>query len=658
MLLVERGLPRCFRRMAPAGQARLYEGTCRRAGYARRPLLARIDGEGIVKTFVAGLLCLLLPLAPAWAEAPMQVYTRATQSLDGEWKVIVDPYENGYYNYRYQPFDQQADPPKGAYFRDAKPESPTDLVEYDFDRAQSLQVPGDWNTQDPRLYYYEGSVWYRKKFDAPARRPTDRVFLEFGAVNYRADVYLNGRKLGVHEGGFAPFRFEVTDRLRPRGNSLVLKVDNRRRADGVPTLNTDWWNYGGITRSVGLVVVPEVFVRDYRLALASLADREVAGRVQLDGARGGEEVSVALPELGVRQRVRAGADGQAEFRFRVPGARLWSPAHPQLYRVEIASGSDTLVDRVGLRTIATRGRQLLLNGEPLFLRGISVHEEYAADGGGRVRDADQARRLLERARSLEANFVRLAHYPHNEHMARLADEMGLLVWSEIPVYWTIDWANEATYRNAEAQLEAMIGRDRNRASVIIWSLANETPVSDARNRFLSRLAARARALDDSRLLSAAMEKHYREDDPDVAVVEDPLAELVDLVSFNQYIGWYDGTLDKIDRVRWQIPYDKPVFVSEFGADAKQGLHGDAGAVWTEEYQAELYRRTLRMLDRIEGFAGTSPWILSDFRSPRRPLAGVQDGFNRKGLMSEKGEPKQAFHVLRDYYRQKAGNAPP
>ncbi len=604
------------------------------------------------------LLLLLGACAPALAaEPPMQVYTRATHSLDGEWKVIVDPYENGYYNYRYQPFDQQADPPKGAYFRDARPDSPTDLVEYDFDRAASLQVPGDWNTQDPKLYYYEGSVWYRKKFDAPARTPTDRVFLEFGAVNYRADVYLNGRKLGVHEGGFTPFRFEVTDRLEDRGNSLVLKVDNKRRADGVPTLNTDWWNYGGITRPVGLVVVPAVFVRDYRLALVSPDEREVAGSVQLDGARGGEPVSVALPELGVRETVRADADGRAAFRFRVPDARLWSPEHPQLYRLEIASGADTLVDRVGLRTIGTRGRQLLLNGEPLFLRGISIHEEYSADGGGRVRDAAQARQLLEWAKSLDANFVRLAHYPHNEHMARLADEMGLLVWSEIPVYWTIDWGNEGTYRNAEAQLEAMIGRDINRASVIVWSLANETPVSEARNRFLSRLAARARALDGSRLLSAAMEKHYRDDDPEVAVVEDPLAELVDLVSFNQYIGWYDGSTAKIDRVRWEIPYDKPVFVSEFGADAKHGLHGDPGAIWTEEYQADLYRRTLRMLDGIEGFAGTSPWILADFRSPRRPLAGVQDGYNRKGLLSEKGEPKQAFFVLRDYYRRKAASTP-
>ena len=426
-------------------------------------------------------------------------------------------------------------------------------------------------------------------------------------------------------------------------------------ADGVPTLNTDWWNYGGITRPVGLVVVPAVFVRDYRVALESLEGREVAGSVQLDGARGGEQVRVSLPELGVRLVLRADADGRAAFRFRAPGAELWSPAHPRLYRIEIASGQDTLADRIGLRTIATRGRQLLLNGEPLFLRGISVHEEYSAQGGGRVRDAAQARQLLEWARSLDANFVRLAHYPHNEHMARLADEMGLLVWAEIPVYWTIDWGNASTYRNAEAQLEAMIGRDRNRASVIIWSLANETPVSEARNRFLSRLAARARALDGSRLLSAAMEKHYREDDPDVAVVEDPLAEQVDLVSFNQYIGWYDGSLDRIDRVRWQIPYDKPVFVSEFGADARHGLHGDAGAIWTEEYQRELYRRTLAMLDRIEGYAGTSPWILADFRSPRRVLPGIQDDYNRKGVLSEKGEPKQAFFVLRDYYRGKAAS---
>lgn len=601
-------------------------------------------------------------LACAWcaqAATPgplLQAYARDAIRLDGPWKAIVDPYENGYYDYRYQPFDQRAEPPAGAYFTDSKMRDPGDLVEYDFDRAMSLQVPADWNTQDPRLYYYEGSVWYRRTFDAPARGPGDRVFLHFGAVNYRADVYLNGRKLGVHEGGFTPFHFELSGHLRERGNSLVLKVDNRRRAEGVPTLNTDWWNYGGITRPVSLLVVPAVFVRDYRMALASLDDRAVSASVQLDGARGGERVSLAVPELGIRESAVADADGLASFRFRAPDAELWTPERPRLYTVEIASGSDRLSDRIGLRTVGTRGRELLLNGQPVFLRGISIHEEFAADGGGRVRDAAQARRLLEWAKELGCNFVRLAHYPHNEEMVRLADEMGLMVWSEIPVYWTIDWDNEDTYRNAEAQLAAMIQRDRSRAAVIVWSLANETPVSEPRNRFLSRLAATARGLDDTRLLSAAMEKHYREDDPEVAVVEDPLAELVDLVSFNQYIGWYDGRPEKIDRVRWEIPYDKPVFVSEFGADARQGRHGEAGEIWTEEHQEDLYRRTLAMLERIDGFVGTSPWILVDFRSPRRPLAGIQDGFNRKGLVSETGEKKKAFFVLQDYYRRKAAES--
>jgi len=608
-----------------------------------------------VKAHVFRFFWLLLLCAAGVRAEPatvLQAYVRDALPLDGEWKAIVDPYENGYYDYRYQPFDQRPDPPPGAFFTDSKMQNPWDLIEYDFDKAMSLQVPGDWNTQDPKLYYYEGSVWYRKTFDAPERGAADRVFVHFGAVNHRADVYLNGRKLGVHEGGFTPFHFEVTDGLRSTGNSLVLKVDNKRRANAVPTLNTDWWNYGGVTRSVSLLVVPAVFVRDYRLALASLDEREVAASVQLDGARGGERVTLALPELGIRETAEADAQGLAAFRFRVPDVELWSPESPRLYRVEIASGEDRLVDRVGLRTIATRGRQLLLNGEPVFLRGISIHEEYSAEGGGRVRDAAQARQLLLWAKDLGCNFVRLAHYPHNEHIVRLADEMGLMVWSEIPVYWTIDWGNEDTYRNAQAQLTAMIQRDRSRAAVIVWSLANETPVSEARNRFLSRLTAAARELDDSRLLSAAMEKHYRSDDPEVAVVEDPLAELVDLVSFNQYIGWYDGRPEKIDRVRWEIAYDKPVFVSEFGADARQGLHGGIEEIWTEEYQEDLYRRTLPMLDRIDGFVGTSPWILVDFRSPRRVLPGVQDDYNRKGLLSETGVPKKAFFVLRDYYRGK------
>jgi beta-glucuronidase len=202
----------------------------------------------------------------------------------------------------------------------------------------------------------------------------------------------------------------------------------------------------------------------------------------------------------------------------------------------------------------------------------------------------------------------------------------------------------------------MIERDHNRAAVIIWSLANETPVSDARNRFLTRLAAKVRSLDSTRLLSAAMEKHYRDNAPNIAVVEDPLAELVDLVSFNQYIGWYDGLPAKAQQVTWEIPYNKPVFISEFGGGARYGNHGDAGTRWTEEYQEDLFRQTLAMLDKIDGFVGVSPWILADFRSPRRLLNDIQDEYNRKGVYSEKGEKKKAFYVLQNYYQQKAATA--
>jgi len=295
---------------------------------------------------------------------------------------------------------------------------------------------------------------------------------------------------------------------------------------------------------------------------------------------------------------------------------------------------------------------LLLNGQPVFLRGVCVHEEFPLEGGGRVNNADKAKQLLLWAKELGCNFVRLAHYPHNEDMTRLADELGIMVWSEVPVYWTINWTNTETYRNAEQQLTDEIRRDDNRAAIIIWSLANETPVSEARTKFLTQLAAKARELDGTRLISAAMERHAKSGADNVNVVQDPLAEVVDVVAFNQYIGWYEGLPDKCGKVSWEIPYNKPVFISEFGGDARQGLHGDKSQRWTEEFQEDLYRQTLPMLDKIDGLVGFSPWILVDFRSPKRTLPGIQDGFNRKGLISSDGVKKKAFFELQDYYRKR------
>jgi beta-glucuronidase len=582
------------------------------------------------------------------AEALQNVYGRAGTTLNGGWRVIVDPYENGYYNYRREPFDA-APEPSGGYFLDRKPADRSELVEYDFDASPTLSVPGDWNSQDERLYYYEGTVWYRRKFDY-APTAGRRVFMHFGAANYQADAYLNGRKLGRHVGGFTPFQFEVTGMLAARGNSLVVKVDNTRRVEGIPTVNTDWWNYGGLTRDVTIVETPATYIRDYAVQLAAGSSDRIVARVELDGAKAaGVGVTLSIPETGIRVRTLSDARGVATFDIAARRLEKWSPRDARLYEVELATDDDRITERIGFRSIAVRGADILLNGEPVFLRGISLHEENPLRGG-RAHSEQDARLLLGWAKELGCNFVRLAHYPHNEHMARVADELGLMVWAEVPVYWTIQWENPETLANAKQQLTELIQRDRNRASVVVWSVANETPVSGQRTQFLRTLVESARALDATRLVAAALEVRRDPADADHRIVDDPFGAYIDLLSFNEYVGWYDGLPDKLPRIRWTFGYDKPVVISEFGADALQGRHGDRLARFSEEYQEDLYRQTLLMLQRLPQWRGTTPWILADFRSPRRPLPGVQDGWNRKGLISDKGVKKKAFYVLQDFYR--------
>ena len=589
-----------------------------------------------------------------WGQNPTlnQLNLRPATSLNGHWKYIVDPYENGFYNYRYEPFEAQTHPGNGAFFSNAKAQSPSDLIEYDFDLSDSLRVPGDWNTQRERLFYYEGSLWYKKSFDYEKLDSDKRVFIHFGASNYETDVYCNGKKVGKHVGGFTPFHFELSALLRPKDNFLVVKVDNKRRKEGVPTLNTDWWNYGGLTRDVQLIETPQTFIGDYFLQLNPENEQQMIGYVQLTGpAAANQRVTLEIPELELKETWTTNQEGRIEISFFLDDLLLWSPQYPTLYNVSFSTQEDTIRDQIGFRTIKTEGSQILLNGQPIFLKGISLHEE-SPFGPGRGHSEKDARQLLEWAKELGCNYLRLAHYPHNEHMVRLADQMGLLIWEENPVYWTIDWENPSTLENARNQLTELIGRDKNRASVIIWSMANETPNSGARNQFLGNLAQHARQLDATRLISAALEQKDVEGKKEVRTIADPFAEVVDVLSFNQYIGWYDGLPDKCQRIQWEITQDKPVIISEFGAGAKQGYHGDAEMRWTEEYQEELYLQTLQMIDRIDQLAGVSPWILVDFRSPRRVLPKIQDGWNRKGLISEDGVKKKAFFILQSYYQSK------
>jgi len=589
------------------------------------------------------LLVTLFVLAPCVRAQQSDLITntenRKTISLDGQWQIIVDPYESGYYDYRYQPSNN-------GYFKNAKPKSKSELIEYDFDKSATLKVPGDWNTQMDQLFFYEGTVWYKKSFDYLPRLDT-RVFVYFGAANYVADVYLNGEKLGRHEGGFTPFNFEVTKLLRDKDNFLVVKVDNKRRRDAVPTLMTDWWNYGGLTRNVKLIETPGTFVQDYMVQLQRGSRDRVSGWVKLAGDKLAQKVTIRIPEAGVNKSFATDANGLALIDFSAD-FKLWSPESPKLYDVTIEAETDQVRDQIGFRSLETRGTDILLNGKPIFLRGVCIHEE-APLRGGRAYSREDAVTLLSWAKELGANFVRLAHYPHNEFMVREADRMGIMVWEEIPVYWTIDWENPATLANARNQLSEVIARDKNRAAVVIWSMANETPLSDPRLTFLRNLITHARSLDSTRLLSAAMERHYL--DPKTQMIDDPLGEFLDVLGCNEYVGWYDGLPEKADGIEWKSKYQKPLVMSEFGGDAAFNNHGDSLTRWTEEYQESVYKHQIGMLKRIPFLRGTAPWILMDFRSPRRPLAGIQDYWNRKGLISDRGERKRAFFVMQAWYRE-------
>jgi len=609
----------------------------------------------IINTALIGSMAIL-----SWQQSCAQtnlitdIPNRITTSLNGKWQYIVDPYETGFYDYRYKEMREKA---PGAYWNSDTPNNKTDLKEFGYVDKYSLNVPGDWNSQDPKFLYYEGTVWYKKSFNYTKSNSTDRVFVYFGAVNYRADVYLNGKKLGSHIGGFTPFNFEIPDSvLKLKDNFLVVKVDNKRGAEEVPTVNTDWWNYGGITRNVALVEVPQTFIQDFAIhlkkptagAAPQTKNTAVEGWVKINGQSSGT-ITVEIPELKVKKSF-AVIGAITSFTFQLPTVQLWSPQNPKLYKVDISTTTDKLADKIGFRTIEASGKQVLLNGKPVFMRGIAVHGEIPQQMR-RAYSAADAAQLFGWAKELGCNMVRLAHYPHDETMTRMADSLGFLVWSEIPVYWTIDFGNPEVFQKAKTQLTEMITRDHNRSSIIIWSVGNETPVSPVRTDFMHHLITAAKALDSTRMVSAALEVNYNSG-RNINMIDDPLGQYVDLVAFNEYLGWYGGLPSSCRTTNWGTPYNKPLFISETGAGALSGFHADSLTRWSEEYQEWYYKEQVDMLKRMpENFIGISPWVLADFRSPKRNNPVYQEGWNRKGLFSNEGKKKKAFYVLKSYYDQ-------
>lgn len=604
--------------------------------------------------------CMLLRLCgPAVAQTPLQTLLvgldhREVQSLDGPWHYLVDaPPAGNLYN-------ADGSVKTNGYGLNSHPNinSGQHNAEYDFATAPVLSVPGDWNTQEPTLFRYEGVVWYQRDFDFQPKANT-RTFLHVGAANYKSFVWVNAKHVCDHEGGFTPYDCDMTTVLKAGANFVVIAVDSTRHVDSIPTVNYDWFNYGGLTRDVSLVTVPEQFIDDYDVHLKKettfSADNAttLTGYVHVMGAAAGTRVTVRIPEAGVDTTAQTDADGKASFEVKARKLELWSPETPKLYKVELAAGQDRLTDDIGFRDIRVDGTRILMNGKPVFLYGANAHAE-APFRGGRVSTDEDVKNIFEFLKELHANFVRLAHYPHDERMERMADRQGVMVWSEIPLWQRIDFASPEVYQKATHMLNEMIRRDRNKASVILWSISNETPNNPTRTEFLTNLANEARNLDSTRPITSAMNTARREGNK--MVLDDALTKALDVVGVNEYIGWYQGTADDADTTEWVLP-EKPVIVSEFGAEAKYGVHGGSTQRWAEEQQVNVYNHQFVMLAKIPQVRGLAPWVLMDFRSPGRNIPKLQDGYNRKGLFSEKGEKKQAFRLFEETYKNHSFGKP-
>ena len=571
--------------------------------------------------------------------AMINVSARHCTNLNGKWQVIIDPAGAGDWR---------------QVWKEKKPEKKTDFFEYSFEGGPVFNVPGDFNSQMTELKYFEGTVWYKKSFDYNPDK-NKRLFLHFGAVNYLADVYLNGNLLGKHEGGFTPFQFEITNSVHNGGNSIVVRVNNQRLKDGIPGLGFDWFNYGGITRDVNLVETDNSFISDYFIQLKKHSFNEVQGWVKLNGAHSRQNVEIKIPELKIVYKSKSDDTGLAEVKFS-SGFDLWSPENPRLYKIIIQCETDTIVDNIGFRSIEAKGSKILLNGKPVFLKGINIHEENPFRAARAFSESD-ASILLTWAKELGCNMVRLAHYPHNEYMIRLAEKMGIMVWDEIPVYQQIEFSTPGVSDKMDLMMREMVNRDKNRCGVIVWSLSNETSPSPSRDRALVNLSDKCRQLDSTRLITSVInDQHYNNN---AINVWDTLYRHFDIISLNEYLGWYVPWQGRPEDVKWNfVCKDKPIVISEFGGEALYGNNKgpkDEAASWSEEYQEQIFKDQVEMLKAIPDLCGTFPWLLVDYRSPGRMHPVYQNGWNRKGLLSDHGDKKKAWYILKAYYESTKNN---
>lgn len=543
--------------------------------------------------------------------------------------------------------------------------------------AELIAVPGSWNEQLPAHRDHCGDAWYQTDVEIAAQ-PGRRLGLRFGSVNYAARVWVNGELAGNHTGGHLPFELEVTELWQPGRNRIVVHVDNHLAADRVPpghakreavgfdlgkvtdlgqllggmfgsqpSLSADFFPFGGIHRPVHLTSVALHHITGIRLRETDPHTGSLVVDVDVD-APDGSVVSLRVGGANAHGTVR---QSEVRLALTIPDVVAWAPDNPHLYDAEFelhdgADVCDRYVLPIGMRSVKVDGDRLLLNGKPVVMTGFGRHEDYVIIGrghfpAGNVRD-------YAMMRWMGANSFRTSHYPYSEEQLDLADRLGFLVISETPAVGLTfgDEHEAARLSTCLDQTAELIERDRNRPSVIMWSLANEpmTFQIDPAVDFFRTLVDRTRTLDDRPL-----------------TIVNPLArgeaifEMVDVIGLNRYAGWYSDQGDiaggtatlarELDRLH--AKHGKPIMVTEFGCDTLPGHHADPPEMWSEEYQADFLEAYIRMMNERPFIVAQHVWNLADFKTGQGVLRA--GSMNHKGVLTRDRRPKLAAHRLRQLW---------
>ncbi len=494
-------------------------------------------------------------------------------------------------------------------------------------------LPACWNTLSEggiKPYdRYEGFFWFFKQFPLSIE-PEKQYFLHFKGINYYCKVWFNGIYLGDHEGGFLPFKLKVPSQVLQENNCLAIEVENLRKADRIPSLIYDWYNWGGIHRDIELLIVPKERVESIHIITESIAptsaDLKVSYKITTR-----KPIKWAIVQEGkiILEGRHLAPDLMGSFRIKIPDPQYWSPSSPVLYQfqAQISAEGEPICETFGIRTIEVRQSGIFLNNKKIKIRGVSMHEELMPYG--RAIPKEERLKDLRMIKKLGLNTLRTAHYSHDQAVIELADQIGILILEEIPLYWYCDFRNPVVFKLAAQMITDLIHRDFNHPSVILWSIGNEIPIENRIcDRFIRQLMAHTKKIDPSRIVTYVSSRMFQEVPSD-------------LPCLNLYFGWYmfsERNLNLVLDVIHQKNTRQPLLITEFGADAQFKFHSKGYQKFSEEKQASIVTHSIETFNSKEYIAGWIIWIYRDFRSVLRTNP-YQQGFNRKGLFSDKNEPK-------------------